>query len=49
MVVIMQLFDAFLANPDLLPTTEYEKIKKTDSNSENYRRVIVDYISAMTD
>ncbi|MDP3267863.1 MAG: anti-phage deoxyguanosine triphosphatase [Legionella sp.] len=49
MVVIMQLFDAFLVNPDLLPTTQYEKIKKADANSENYRRVIADYISGMTD
>ena len=49
MVVIMQLFDAFLVNPDLLPTSEYEKIKKADVNSENYRSVIADYISGMTD
>ncbi len=36
-------------NPDLLPTTEYEKIYKADSNSENYRRVIADYITVMTE
>ncbi|WP_133138551.1 anti-phage deoxyguanosine triphosphatase [Legionella genomosp. 1] len=48
MVVIMQLFDAFLVNSDLLPTIEYEKIKKASSETES-RRVISDYISGMTD
>jgi len=49
MVVIMQLFDAFLVNVDLLPSNEYAKIQKGDNEPEYCRRVISDYISGMTD
>jgi len=49
MVVIMQLFDALLINPDLLPVAQYEKIKNFEQNSEDYTRIIADYISGMTD
>lgn len=49
MVVIMQLFDALLVNPDLLPAKDYENIKTFNPDSEDYMRVIADYISGMTD
>jgi dGTPase len=48
MVVIMQLFDAFVINPELLPSDELSKIDFSSRKSESMR-VIADYISGMTD
>ncbi|HAT1830923.1 anti-phage deoxyguanosine triphosphatase [Legionella pneumophila] len=49
MVVIMQLFDAFIEDYKLLPPEEIKKIENTEVKSQEYMRVIADYIAGMTD
>lgn len=46
-VVIMQLFDAFVVNPDLLPEDQYKKFKKLGVTEQ--MRLISDHISGMTE
>ncbi|KGP62168.1 hypothetical protein EP47_14215 [Legionella norrlandica] len=48
-VLIMQLFDAIVVNPEmLLPTEVFEKYSRLTQETDP-KRVIIDYISGMTD